>query len=104
MESANGTITPSLGLARNVPFKFGEITLYLQVHIVRAPAYDILLGRPFDQLTECKVNNSANGDQTLTIFDRNSGSELTIPTIPRGRPRQRKQDFQHAQGFHGSMN
>ncbi|KAJ6557494.1 hypothetical protein B0H19DRAFT_869171, partial [Mycena capillaripes] len=38
MESANGSLTPSLGLARSVPFKFGEITLYLQVHIVRAPA------------------------------------------------------------------
>jgi hypothetical protein len=93
MESANGSITPSLGLARNVPFKFGEITLYLRVHIVRAPAYDILLGRPFDRLTECKVNNSANGDQTITILDRNTGAELTIPTVPRGRPRTRAQDF-----------
>ncbi|KAJ7455161.1 hypothetical protein FB451DRAFT_1049110 [Mycena latifolia] len=27
MESANGSITPSLGLARNVPFKFGSITM-----------------------------------------------------------------------------
>jgi hypothetical protein len=98
METANGTVTPSLGLARNVPFKFGDITLYLQVHIVRAPAYDVLLGRPFDRLTECKVNNSANGDQSITIFDRNTGAELTIPTIPRGRPRQKSQDF------HGSRN
>jgi hypothetical protein len=98
MESANGTVTPSLGLARNVAFKFGDIILYLQVHIVRAPAYDILLGRPFDQLTECKVNNSGSGDQTLTILDRNTGAQLTIPTIPRGRPRQRAQDFR------GSMN
>ncbi|KAJ7602190.1 hypothetical protein DFH06DRAFT_1024174 [Mycena polygramma] len=93
MESANGSVSSSLGLARNVPFGFKDITLYLQCHIVRAPAYDILLGRPFDQLTECKVNNSANGDQTLTIRDRNTGTELTLPTIPRGRPRPRAQDF-----------
>jgi hypothetical protein len=29
MQSANGAITPSLGLARNVPFRVGDITLYL---------------------------------------------------------------------------
>ena len=47
MQSANGTRDWSLGLARNVPFTIGTITLYLQVHIIDSPAYDILLGRPF---------------------------------------------------------
>lgn len=44
MQSANGAIDPSLGLARNVPFSIGELTVYLQVHIIRNPPYDILLG------------------------------------------------------------
>ena len=44
MQSANGAINPSLGLARNVPFLIGELTFYMQVHIIRNPAYDILLG------------------------------------------------------------
>ncbi|KAJ6540284.1 hypothetical protein B0H19DRAFT_959240 [Mycena capillaripes] len=78
MESANGTFSSSLGLARNVPFGFGDITLYLQCHIVRSPAYYIRLGRPFDQVAECKVSNSANGDQTLTIFDCNTGHFLAL--------------------------
>ncbi|KAF7297477.1 hypothetical protein MIND_00981500 [Mycena indigotica] len=30
MQSANGSVNPSLGLARNVPFGIGDITLYLQ--------------------------------------------------------------------------
>src|SRR6202789_3256533 len=34
MESANGTCDWSLGLARNVPFRIGDITLYFQVHII----------------------------------------------------------------------
>ena len=51
MMSANGGVDQSLGLARNVPFLVGDITLYLQIHVLRAPAYDILLGRPFDILT-----------------------------------------------------
>ncbi len=44
MVSVNGGINQSLSLARNIPFLVGEITLYLQVHILSSPAYDILLG------------------------------------------------------------
>ena len=34
MQSANGKINETLGLARNVPIQISEITLYLQFHIV----------------------------------------------------------------------
>jgi hypothetical protein len=85
MQSANGTTDWSLGLARNVPFTIGAITLYMQVHIIGSPAYDVLLGRPFDILTESIVRNFANEDQTITITDPNTGQRYTIPTFPRGR-------------------
>ncbi|KAF7288120.1 Integrase catalytic domain-containing protein [Mycena chlorophos] len=98
MQSANGAITPSLGLARNVPFKVGEITLYLQVHVVRNPAYDILLGRPFDVLTQSVVRNYGNDDQTITIRDPNTGKTSTVPTLPRGSSRNNdEQDFLYTQ-------
>jgi hypothetical protein len=84
MVSANGGVNQSLGLARNVPFVVGEITLYLQVHVLRALAYDILLGRPFDVLTQSVVHNFADENQTVTILDPNTGRKATIPTIPRG--------------------
>ena len=87
MQSANGEIDKSLGLARNVPISIGDITLYIQIHIIRSPAYDILLGRPFDILTKSVVRNFANEDQTITIFDPNSGRRATIPTHARGKPR-----------------
>ena len=87
MQSANGEVDQSLGLARNVPLQIGNMTLYIQVHIIRSPAYDILLGRPFDILTESVVRNFANEDQTITIFDPNSGRRATVPTLARGRPR-----------------
>ena len=87
MQSANGEIDKSLGLARNVPFLIGDITLYLQVHIIRNPAYNVLLGRPFDILTESIVKNFANEDQTITISDPNTGRKATIPTVRRGPPR-----------------
>ncbi|KAI0040415.1 hypothetical protein FA95DRAFT_1470218, partial [Auriscalpium vulgare] len=36
---------------RHVGLKLGDITLYVQIHVIRSPAYNILLGRPFDILT-----------------------------------------------------
>jgi hypothetical protein len=83
MQSANGEVDKSLGLARNVPCRMDTITLYLQVHIIRAAAYDILLGRPFDVLTRSTVTNYPNEDQTITIHDPNSGRTVTIPTLER---------------------
>lgn len=84
MESANGTFDWSRGLARNVPFQISKITLYFQVHVIRSPSYAVLLGRPFDVLTESVIRNYANEDQTITITDPNSGRMSTIPTFPRG--------------------
>ena len=83
MQSANGEIDETLGLARNVPIQIGEITLYLQFHIVRNPAYDILLGRPFDVLVESIVRNFENESQTVTIHDPNTGKTATVPTFAR---------------------
>jgi hypothetical protein len=38
MQSANGDVDQSLGLARNVPCRIGTITLYLQIHVICSPA------------------------------------------------------------------
>jgi len=37
MQSMNGTVNKSLGLARNIPCCVGDITLYLQIHIIHDP-------------------------------------------------------------------
>jgi hypothetical protein len=84
MQSANGELDMSLGLARNVPFKIGPVTFYMQAHVIDSNAYEVLLGRPFDVLTESVVRNFANEDQTITIHDPNSGQKVTIPTLARG--------------------
>ena len=87
MQSANSEVDRSLGLTRNILIQIGDITLYIQIHVIRNPAYDILLGHPFDILTESVVRNFANEDQTITIRDPNSGHQATVLTMPRGRPR-----------------
>jgi hypothetical protein len=87
MESANGMLDRSLGLARHVPCQFGNILLLFQMHVVRSPAYDILLGRPFDVLTESVVKNYRDENQTITIHDPNTGQTAVIPTFPRTKPK-----------------
>lgn len=86
MQSANRTVERTLGLARNVPFNFGGITIYLQVHVIKDPAYKVLLGRPFDVLTGSVIVNSTDGGQTVTITDPNSGRRAMLPTFDRGKP------------------
>jgi hypothetical protein len=83
MQLANGNCNLSLTLACNVPFLISSLTFYLQVHIVQLPAYDVLLGRPFNILTESVIQNVANEDQTITIHDPNTSRKITILTVPR---------------------
>jgi len=44
MQSANSEVDKSLSLMWNIPFCVGEVTIYLQVHVIQSLAYDILLG------------------------------------------------------------
>lgn len=85
MEGCHGDVESTLGIARNVPFEIGGITLILQVHIVDKAPYEVLLGRPFDVLGRTIVTNSADGDQLITITDPVSGQKLTFPTFERGK-------------------
>ena len=98
MESANKALEKTLGLAKNVPFVFGPITVYLQVHVIEKVAYKVLLGRPFDTITESEVKNSKDGSQSLTLTDLNTGERCVMHTHERGKPpivlsKPVKQDF-----------
>ena len=99
MQSANRTLEQTLGLAKNVPFLFGHITVYLQVHVIDKPAYKVLLGRPFDTLTESEVKNARDGGQSLTLTDPNTGERCVMHTnecrkIPTVMKKPIKRDFQ----------
>ena len=64
-----------------------------------SPTYNILLGWPFNILTESIIQDFANEDQTLTIHDPNTGQHVTIPTLPQSiketRPHHRQQQDFH---------
>lgn len=86
LQSANGGVNESLGLAKNVPFTFGDLTVYLQCHITQAPAYDVLLGRPFNILCETLVQDLPGEHQTVTIHDPNERARRQVmSSVPRKR-------------------
>jgi hypothetical protein len=92
MQSANAQVEKSVGLAKNVAFRFGDITIYLQVHIIQEPAYKVLLGRPFEILTASVAVNKRDGSQILTLTDPQTQKRCTLPTLERGTVRNIQRD------------
>jgi hypothetical protein len=86
MKSANSTTDSSLGLACNIPCHLAEINLFLQIHVIKNLAYNILLSRPFNILTESVIKNYCNEDWTITICNPNSNCQATVPTVPHRKP------------------
>lgn len=85
MTSASGTRSKTVGIAKNIPIELqGGITVYLQLHIVRTDAYDVLLGRPFESLLTVGARNSPDGRHELVITCPNTAECLTIRTYARG--------------------
>ena len=86
MQNANRALEQTLGLAKNVLFVFGNITIYLQIHVMEAPVYKVLPGRPFDTVTESLVKNERDGSQYLTLTVPNSGERYVMRMHERGKP------------------
>ncbi|KXN89045.1 hypothetical protein AN958_06396 [Leucoagaricus sp. SymC.cos] len=84
IQSVNGQITKTCGLAKNVSFNFGNVTIHLQVHVIEQAPYRVLLGRPFDVITESQIINSTEGHQFISITDPNTGECTSLSTCPQG--------------------
>ena len=84
MESASKHVEVTLGLARNVLFAVGGLSLYLQVHIFENPPYRVLLGRPFSTLTYSTVKTHSDGSSEVIMTDPNTKVVATVPTYERG--------------------
>jgi hypothetical protein len=101
LQSAQGHVEKTLGLATNVPLTFGRLTVLLQIHIINNPSYKLLLGRPFDALTRSVIQNERDGSQLLTITDPASDIRIQMPTYARGKPP--KIEAETAESFQNSM-
>jgi len=83
MQSANGSLSRTCGLARNVPFTLGGVTVLLQVHIIEEAPYTVLMGQLFNSITESRIINNREENQTVCITCPNTGVIVTIPTYKR---------------------
>jgi len=81
MQSANGQFKKSLGLAKNMPFMFETIVIYLQVHVINEPMYKVLLGRPLDAVTRSTYRNDERGGQTLVLKCPVTSAEVELETF-----------------------
>jgi hypothetical protein len=84
MESASSHHEMTLGLARNVVFAIGGLRFFVQVHILEAPPYRVLLGKPFDRLANSKVQTNSDGSTEVTLTDPNTKQSIVVPTYKRG--------------------
>ena len=55
MQSANESLSRTCGLARNVLFTLGGVTVLLQVYIIGQVPYTVLMGQPFNSITESRI-------------------------------------------------
>ncbi|KNZ82000.1 hypothetical protein J132_09067 [Termitomyces sp. J132] len=90
MQSANSTMYQLLGLPYNVPCTIGIIMVYLQIHILWSPAYNILLSFLFDVFTHSVVNTLSSIKTTITIINLNTDMQQTIPTFPQWQTTKKK--------------
>ena len=98
MESASNHIEKTLGLARNVRFSVAGISVFLQVHVLENPPYQVLLGRPFETITGCDTKTKRDGSSELTLTDPNTKKMAVVPTYQRGCGPEELQK-QYYQGF-----
>ena len=75
--SANSEADPSLRHVQNIPMCIGDITVYMQIHIICSPTYNILLGFPFNILTESVMCKFANEYQIITVNTKIQHNILT---------------------------
>nr|VWP00813.1 Uncharacterized protein [Ganoderma boninense] len=84
VQSANGSLDNAIGLGRDVPFQLTpEITVYLQVFVMRNAAYDVLLGRPFETLLNLTTENLGPDSHFVTVDCPNAKTSARIPTSAR---------------------
>ncbi|EEB89102.1 hypothetical protein MPER_12845 [Moniliophthora perniciosa FA553] len=85
MQSANGSLNRTQGLARNVPLTIGPITIYAQFHVIERAPYKMLLGRPFDVLTKMGIQTYEDGRMEIMLTCPNTRKQITMGTYERGR-------------------
>jgi len=78
MQNANGSLSRMCRLARNVLFTLGEVIVLLQVYVMDAASYMVLLEHLFDTITKRRFVNNKEGNQIACITCSNTRTKVAI--------------------------
>ena len=74
--------------------------MYLQMQVVNDAPFEVLLGRPFFDVTSCSDISSSGGEHEIRVRDPKTGYNYLFPTQPRPRlPPRRPSDDTKAVNF-----
>lgn len=83
LESANAQTTSTLGLIEDLRLQISPLVVYLQVQVVPDTPFEVLLGRPFFDVTSCSDVSTSGGSHEIRLRDPKTRMEYTFNTHPR---------------------
>ena len=84
MEGANGATNWTVGCAENLPLQVGNMVVKVHTHIVEHATFGLLLGRPFQQATLCRIKDTPSGEVEVSVRDQADLSQrVFLSTRPR---------------------
>ena len=70
MEGANGATNWTVGCAENLPLQVGDVVVKVHAHVVEHATFGLLLGRPFQQATLCRIEDTPSGEVEVSMRDQ----------------------------------
>ena len=83
MEAANSETTFTIGVVEDYPIRLGKVVIKLQLQVVKDAPFQVLLGRPFFDVTSSSEVSERGGHHTLLINNPNVGGRFKVVTHPR---------------------
>ncbi|EPS92482.1 hypothetical protein FOMPIDRAFT_1084022, partial [Fomitopsis schrenkii] len=84
METANKATVKTVGKANGLVFNFdGEVEVRLNVQVVEAAPFDVLLGRPFFAATSCVTKDHEDGKTEVVLTDPLTKKKVQVQTYER---------------------
>ena len=80
-EGANGATNSTLGCAEHLAMQVGNVPFMLHAHVIEHTPFHLLLGRPFQHLLLCSLEDKPDGHVDITVRDpHNRDRKVSIPS------------------------
>ena len=81
MEGANSSTSWTIGCAKNLPMRIGDVDFQVHAHIVETAPFRLLLGRPFHHHLRCRLEDHPDRRVDISIHDpTNPARSIQVPS------------------------